>query len=200
MHHTFEEFAGRHIDGLYHGALFLNAGEERPAEDLVLWTLTGAVQAFRRIEEGTASAQWLEGKLVDVFLARTVPDSTDDGLTDDGLTDDDSTDDVSTDDVPVDDVSVDDPPGYIMSSPEPATGAVEIDHEVLFRSGANMPPLARAAIWLVLFRRWPYREASEVLKTDVDGLKDLLRYRPMLLTAVVRGSVDRNGTDHDLRH
>ncbi len=195
MHQTFEEFAGRHIDGLYHGALFLNAGEELPAEDLVLWTLTGAVQAFRRIEEGTASAQWLEGKLVEVFLARTVSSSTDDGLTDDGLTDDDSTDDDSTDDV-----SVDDPSGHMMSSHEPSTGAVEIDHEVLFRSGANMPPLARAAIWLVLFRRWPYREASEVLKTDVDGLKDLLRYRQILLTAVVRGSVDRNGTDHDRRH
>ena len=57
MHQTFEEFAGRYIDGLYQGALFLNAGEELSAEDLVLWTLTGAVQAFRRIE---ASAIWLE--------------------------------------------------------------------------------------------------------------------------------------------
>ena len=33
MPETFEEFAGRHIDGLYQGALFLNAGEELPAED-----------------------------------------------------------------------------------------------------------------------------------------------------------------------
>ena len=44
VHQTFEEFAGRHIDGLYHGALFLNGGEEPPAEDLVLWTLIGASQ------------------------------------------------------------------------------------------------------------------------------------------------------------
>ena len=103
MHQTFEEFAGRYIDGLYQGALFLNAGEELPAEDLVLWTLTGAVQAFRRIEEGTASAQWLEGKLVEVFLARTVSGSADDGLTGDDSTHDDST----------DDVAVDDPPGFV---------------------------------------------------------------------------------------
>jgi DNA-directed RNA polymerase specialized sigma24 family protein len=64
-----------------------------------------------------------------------------------------------------------------------------------------MPPLARAAIWLVVFRRWPYGDASIVLGTDVDGVKDLLRYRQVLMTAVVRRSVDRNGTDHhDQRH
>jgi hypothetical protein len=27
MNQAFEEFAGRHIDGLYHGALFLTVGE-----------------------------------------------------------------------------------------------------------------------------------------------------------------------------
>ena len=31
-----------------HAALFLNAGEELPAENLVLWNLTGAFQEFRR--------------------------------------------------------------------------------------------------------------------------------------------------------
>jgi hypothetical protein len=31
----------------------------------------------------------------------------------------------------------------------------------------------------------------------VDGVKDLLRYRQVLLTAVVRRSVDLNGTDHE---
>ena len=33
---TFEEFTGRYIDVLYHGALFLHGGKEPPAEDLVL--------------------------------------------------------------------------------------------------------------------------------------------------------------------
>jgi len=179
VHQTFEEFAGRHIDGLYHGALFLNAGEESRAEDLVLWTLTGAFQEFRGVESGGAGERWIEGRLVETFLARSGVD-TEDLLEEDGSLE-----------------ALEDDP---RSSHRPSTGTVEIDHEVLFRSGADMPPLARAAIWLVLFRRWPYAEASNVLKTNVDGIKGLLQYRRVLLTAVVRGSVDRNGTDLDRRN
>ena len=175
MRETLEEFTGRHIDGLYHGALFLNGGEEVPAENLVLWTLTGAFQEFRQIEEGGASERWIERKLVEVFLARTM--SGDDGSTDgDGF-------------------SLDAP-----ASHGPSSGAVEIDPEALFGAAAKMPPLARAAIWLVVFRRWPYDEASRVLGTDVDGLKDLLRYRQVLVTAVVRGALGRNGTNDGRRH
>ena len=175
MIETLEEFAGRHIDGLYHGALFLNGGEEPPAEDLVVWTLAGAFQEFRQIGTGRALERWIERKLVEVFLARTVPG-------DDGSTD-------------LDGFSVNAP-----ASHRPPSGAVEIDADALFGAAAKMPPLARAAIWLVVFRRWPYGEASHVLGTDVDGLKDLLRYRQVLVTAVVRRSVDRNGTDHEQRH
>jgi len=60
--------------------------------------------------------------------------------------------------------------------------------------------LARAATWLVLFRRWHYGEASSVLGMDVDGLKDLLRYRQGLVTAVVRRTLDPSGTDDERRH
>ncbi len=200
MLETFEEFAGRHIDGLYHGALFLHAGDEPLAEDLVLWTLTGAFQAFRHFEKGSPPEHWLEGKLIKVFLARTGSGSTDDGSTDDGSTDAFSGDGLSTDNVSAGDVSVDDVRRDVMSSHEHSSGAMEIDPEALLQAAANIPPLARAAIWLVVFRRWSYRDASSVLKTDLHGLKDLLRYRQMLLTAVVLGSVDRNGTDHDRRH
>ena len=49
MHRTFEEFAGQHIDSLFQAALFLNAGKEPPAEDLLLWTLIGAFQEFRQM-------------------------------------------------------------------------------------------------------------------------------------------------------
>jgi DNA-directed RNA polymerase specialized sigma24 family protein len=190
MHQTFEEFAGLHIDGLYHGALFLHAGEESPADDLVLWTLTSAFQEFRRIGAKVALEQWLEGRLVAVFLARSVANSIDDGPTDAF-----SGEDVSTDDVSVEGPSVD-----VPSSAEPSTGPFEIDPEALFGAAVNMPPLARAAIWLVLFRRWSYEEAASVLGTGVDGLKALLRYRHVLLTALVPRSADRNGTDHDLRN
>lgn len=60
MHRTFEELAGQEIDGLYHGALFLKAGEEAAAEDLVLWTLTGAFQSFRRGLGHSDASRWLE--------------------------------------------------------------------------------------------------------------------------------------------
>ena len=173
MRETLEEFAGRHIDALYHGALFLNGGEEVPAEDLVLWTLTGAFQEFRQIGGGSQLERWIERKLVEVFLARSV--SGDEGSTvGDGL-----------------DTS---------ANGGPSSGAVEIDTEALFRAAARMPPLARAAIWLVVFRRWPYDEASSVVGTDVDGLKGLLRYRQGLVTAVVSRTLDRSGTDDDRRH
>ncbi len=176
MNQTFEEFVGPHIDRLYHGALFLNAGEEPPAEDLVLWTLTGAFHEFRRIDEGSASEEWLEGKLVGAFLARAAAGSTDD---DSGVT------------PPATELPSHKPAGH-----EPYTGAVEIDSEALFRAGADIPALARAAIWLVVFRRWSYREAFGVLNTDLDGLKELLQYRQVLLGAVVQGSsVDQDGTD-----
>ncbi len=175
MLETVEEFTGRHIDGLYHGALFLNGGEEPPAEDLVLWTLTGAFQEFRQIGEGRASERWIERKMVEVFLARTA--SGDDWSTDgEGLLVD------------------------AAASHEPSSGTVEIDADALFGAAAKIPPLARAAIWLVVFRRWPYGEASHALETDVDGLKHLLRYRQVVVTAVVRKSVDRTGTDHEERH
>jgi len=175
MRETLEEFSGRHIDSLYHGALFLNGGEEPPAEDLVLWTLTGAFQEFRQLEEGSATERWIEQKLVEVFLARTAPG------------DDESTDGVGP--------SVDGAPRH-----GPSSGAMEIDPEALFEAAAKMPPLARAAIWLVVFRRWPYGEASSVLGMDVEGLKDLLRYRQVLVTAVVRRTLDRSGTDDEQRH
>ncbi len=47
VHQTFEEFAATHIDVLYQGALFLHGGEVPQAEDLVLWTMTGAFQQFK---------------------------------------------------------------------------------------------------------------------------------------------------------
>ena len=73
MHRTFEELAGQEIDGLYHGALFLKAGEEAAAEDLVLWTLTGAFQSFRQDLSQSDASRWLEDKLVRAFLAGEAP-------------------------------------------------------------------------------------------------------------------------------
>jgi DNA-directed RNA polymerase specialized sigma24 family protein len=190
VHQTFEEFAAERIDDLYHGALFLHGGEEGAAEDLVLWTMTGAFQQFKRLKTGSANGQWLEGKLVEAFLARTGWESTGEGRTDEGRTDEGG----STVPHSGDDPSTADFAG-LRSSPDP----MEIDPEALFRAAGKLPNPARAAIWLVLFRRWRYEEACSVLGTDVAGLKGLLRGRQVLLTAVVRRSENRNGTDHGRR-
>lgn len=143
------------------------------------------------MKEKSVSEEWLEGKLVDVFLARTAAGSPAGGSFGRGSTDDGSSDDGSTDAV-----SGEDLPTAMVSTGD---GSVEIDPDALFRAAAHMPPLARAAVWLVVFRRWTYGEAANGLGADVDGLKDLLGYRQVLLKAVVRRSVDGNGTDLDGR-
>ena len=165
MHHTFEELASREIDRLYQGALFLKAGEGEAAEDLLLATLTGAFHAFRNLEQGTDAARWLEGRMVQGYLS-AIPEADLGGTSVEGIE---------------------------IESP-PVLGKVEVDPLALHRAAEGVPPRARAALWLVVLRRWGYAEASRILGTDLNDLKDLLRYRHLLLTAVLRGPEERNGT------
>ena len=144
--------------------------------------MTGAFQQFRRLEQGSATERWLEGKLVEAFLARAEADTTPEQET------------LARDGVESHGPSTDAPLGA-----ESLLDPVEIDPEALFRAAARLPHAERAAIWLVLFRRWRYEEACSVLKTDLAGLGGLLRGGQTLLTAVVRRSEHRNGTDHDRR-
>lgn len=169
MHRTFEELASQEIDGLYQGALFLKAGEGEAAEVLLLSTLTSAFHAFRKVEQGTDAARWLEGRMVQAYLsAVTEPDS--DGASIEELA---------------------------VPSPSPMA-SVDVDPWALHKAVRAVPPRARAALWLVLLRRWKYAEASRVLDTDLNDLKALLGYRHLLLTAVLRGPDQRNGTNRDV--
>ena len=124
MHRTFEELAGQEIDGLYHGALFLKAGEEAAAEDLVLWTLTGAFQSLRRGLSHSDASRWLEDKRVRAFLAGETPLDSEDG--------------------PIDGAE---PVRF------PSAVRAEIDPQALFMAAERVPPRAHAALWLVIFRR-----------------------------------------------
>jgi len=162
MHRTFEELAGQEIDGLYHGALFLKAGEEAAAEDLVLWTLTCASQSFRRGLSHSDASRWLEDRLVRAFLAGEAPLHSVDG--------------------PIDGAE----PVRV-----PSAVPAEIDPQALFMAAERVPARARAALWLVIFRRWTYDDASLALDTDPGNLKDLLSYRHVLLTALMRGSSEQ---------
>ena len=176
MHRTFEELAGQEIDGLYHGALFLKAGEEAAAEDLVLWTLTGASQSFRRGLSHSDASRWLEDRLVRAFLAGEAPA----GEAPAGASP------LDSEDGPIDGAEP-------VRVPSAVRG--EIDPQALFMAAERVPPRARAALWLVIFRRWTYDDASRALDTDPGSLKDLLSYRHVLLTALMRGSSEQSGAN-----
>lgn len=181
MHRTFEELAGREIDGLYHGALFLKAGEEAAAEDLVLWTLTGASQSFRRGLSPSDASRWLEDRLVRAFLAGEAPAG-----------------EAPAGEAPAGEAPLDSEDGPIDAAEPvrtPSAVQAEIDPQALFMAAERVPPRARAALWLVIFRRWTYDDASRALDTDPGSLKDLLSYRHVLLTALMRGSSEQSGVN-----
>jgi hypothetical protein len=60
--------------------------------------------------------------------------------------------------------------------------------ETLFAAAGALPHRPRAALWLVLIRRWSYADAERVMGVDDEGLRDLLRYRDLLLREVLRST------------
>lgn len=76
----------------------------------------------------------------------------------------------------------------------PVDAVAELAMASLARAAAVLPYRARAALWLVVFRRWSYADAARELGLDIEGLKDVLRYRDLLVRTVIRGAT-RNGTD-----
>ncbi len=164
MSQTFEELAGKEVDGLFQGALFLQAGDEVAAEDLLLWTLTKAFHVFRETGGGESPDQWLEGRLVHEFL---------------GL-------------LPKSDAAAQALAAELESPPQ-HVGTV--DPGALHEAAGRVPARARAALWLVVLRRWTYEEASAALHTNTEELEDLLRFRHTLMSAVLKPRNGRNGTD-----
>ena len=167
MSQTFEELAGREVDGLYQGALFLQAGDEAAAEDLLLWTLTRAFHVFREKGDSDVSDQWLEGRLVHEFVA-LLPKSAQ--------------------------THQPGPPAPTYKSETVG----EVDPSTLHYAAGLVPARARAALWLVVLRRWSYENASRLLRTNTNELKDLLRFRHSLMSAVLNPRNGRNGTDRGM--
>lgn len=163
MSHTFEELAGEEVDGLFQGALFLQAGDEEAAEDLLLWTLTKAFHVFRETRGGESPDRWLEGRLVHEFLAL----------------------------IPNGDSA---PRGHTAELDRRSRHVGSVDPGVLHEAAGQVPARARAALWLVVLRRWSYEEASAALQTNTEDLKDLLRFRNTLMSAVFRPRNGLNGT------
>jgi DNA-directed RNA polymerase specialized sigma24 family protein len=75
-----------------------------------------------------------------------------------------------------------------------ASGAAGLDSSVLegigpeamFLAAGTLPPMSRAALWLVLVQRWSYADAADALDITTERLRELLRYRDALLEALLR--------------
>jgi DNA-directed RNA polymerase specialized sigma24 family protein len=162
MSRTFEEMAGRELDSLYQGALFLSGGAPWVAEKLLVDTLTTSFREHGRDLPDDSVERWLEGRLVQQFLAG-----------------------VELGPFPVRTANEGGVPGPFD----------ELEADTLFTAAGALPPWARAAVWLVLLRRWSYAKACGALEVDLVVLDDLLRYRDQLMTEILRSSPRGNGTD-----
>lgn len=60
----------------------------------------------------------------------------------------------------------------------------------LLRDAARVPARPRAALWLVVIRRRSYEEGASILGIDRNELRDLLEYREVLMTDVLRRSAE----------
>ena len=162
MARTFEEVAGRELDSLYQGALFLSGGRPWVAEKMLVDAMTTSFREQGKDMPDGAVERWLEGRLVQQFLIG-----------------------VELGPLPVRAVGE----GSVRG---PFDG---LEAETLFAAAGALPPWARAAVWLVLLRRWTYAEACEALAVNLEVLEDLLRYRHQLMTEILRSSPRGNGTD-----
>jgi DNA-directed RNA polymerase specialized sigma24 family protein len=151
MTHTFEELAATELDALYQGALFLRAGDPGEAELLLI---EAVAQAFKKraMQPASASMQrWLERCLVQALL-RQESDS--------------------------------------VGTPSPATSSAghreapsvgDVSPGQLYAAAEPIPPLARAALWLVILRRWTYADATDAVGVETHDIHLLLSHRETLL-------------------
>ena len=151
MARTFEEVAGGELDALYQGALFLSGGNADGAERLLVESISLAFRDQPDARDHAGTQRWLEARLVRSFL-RTAEDG----------------------------------PQHL---PEKTARRVALDprtfdslgSDELFSSAATLPARPRAALWLVLLRRWSYADAASVMEVDEASMEGLLGYRDALL-------------------
>jgi DNA-directed RNA polymerase specialized sigma24 family protein len=158
MSRTFEEVAGGELDALYQGALFLAGGNPHGAEPLLVETVSLAFKEHAVDMEAGVVQRWLEARLVRAFL-RNVKDGPQHLPEDTALR-----------------VSLDPDTFESLGSDE------------LFSAAAVLPAWPRAALWLVLLRRWSYHDAASAMGVDEGSMDGLLRYRDVLLAEMLSSS------------
>lgn len=161
------------IDTLYQEAVFLNAGAGDAAEDLLFRTVSGSVEAYGAAAErdSVSTGRWMEGRMVLEFLSAFGR---------------------ATDDPD----PVDRPPSPAELPPRPRTGSVgDLDVTAVYRAAALLPPIPRAALWLVIFGGWSYADSAALLDRPQEELVDLLRYRHVFASEVLRRSDGASADD-----
>lgn len=165
MSRTFEELAGQELDALYQGALFLSGGNERGAEGLLVDAVALAFQEHAHSVDPDHVQRWLEVRLVRAFLRQLTPGPTQ-------------------------------LPAGAARRLELAPGTFDsLQARQLFEAAATLPAWPRAALWLVLLRRWSYGDAAEAIGVSKDALVELLRYRDVLIREMMSSARGRLGQD-----
>jgi len=168
MSRTFEELAGNELDALYQGALFLSGGNAQGAEQLLVEAVTLAFKEHPTQADPDSVQRWLEARLVRAFLRH-----------------------------------LREGPTRLAESTaqrlalDPSTFE-SLGSEELFAAAGSLPAWPRAALWLVMLRRWSYAEASDALGIDIELIEALLKYRDVLLQEMMsssRGGQMSTGTD-----
>jgi hypothetical protein len=84
------------------------------------------------------------------------------------------------------------PMAFAPGTPRRGDPAEKLEADVagLLRDAARVPDRARAALWLVVIRRRSYEEGASILCIDRDELRDLIEYREVLMTDMMRRSAE----------
>ncbi len=163
MGYTFEELAGRELDALWHGALFLHGGEARGAEQLLtraLWRAMGRLRSEGRPADPRA---WLETELVRAFLDAEGPPQT----------------------------GAPHRAGAAQVAREARVQDPRV--AALLAAARDIPAPARAALWLVQFQRRLRADAARVLRVDPESMGPLLEHRAALVRALDTGRRESGG-------
>lgn len=62
----------------------------------------------------------------------------------------------------------------------------------LFEAAAMLPPGPRAALWLVVLRRWRHRDAAEAMSVEEPALESMLEYRHTLMQELMARTTRRS--------
>ena len=155
MSRAFEEVASEELDALYQGALFLSGGDPGGAEQLLVDAMTLAFKEHTQESDPGSVERWLEARLVRTLLRQVTDDPK---------------------------------PRPHASVPRVALDSGTFDGvgpQALFEAAAAVPTWARAALWLVVLRRWSYQDAATVMGVDRDSIPGLLGYRDVLIKEMI---------------